>query len=430
MARNGLTLTPFASAIPEAPSAVQPTLRLLLSWVRDLAAAGLVDVEAGGGHEMRTLHLIVPDAPNMVVVYNDVNRPHAYLEIYREGFLHNAPVSFGLLQDFLGRRLDQRGEVLSDVDENLLRMLTAAYEELAQKSVPVSSALPPELERRQELWSTITRDGAPAQCSPKQLRELGIFGAAQGIWVDKAYTSRLTTDGEGIAVSILLTGAKYADDLSDDGVLYHYPDTARTAGSHDRSEIAAMKRASDLSLPIFVIVKHGAKAVMREVHLAWIESWDDASKLFLITFTDSAPAGLASEDTSDLDFTLLSEDADVRKRHVVARPNQQRFKFEVLARYGLACAVCDINAPEVLDAIHLAEKAKRGVDHAENGLILCATHHRAFDAKLFGIDPSSRKVQLRAGAGDLRLTRASIDHLRAWPHPDALAWRWAQWLES
>jgi putative restriction endonuclease len=57
------------------------------------------------------------------------------------------------------------------------------------------------------------------------LRSMRVYGGAQGIWVDKATTGTLSPDGQGITVSILHTGRHYPDDLSDDGLIYHYPTT-------------------------------------------------------------------------------------------------------------------------------------------------------------------------------------------------------------
>jgi len=45
--------------------------------------------------------------------------------------------------------------------------------------------------------------------------------------VDKSRTGELTPDGMGVAVSVLHTGRSYADDLSEDSLLYHYPATNR-----------------------------------------------------------------------------------------------------------------------------------------------------------------------------------------------------------
>jgi hypothetical protein len=53
----------------------------------------------------------------------------------------------------------------------------------------------------------------------------------------------------GITVGLLHTGQDYADELSTDGVLYHYPRTGRPPG-RDRSEVEATKAAGRLRLPV------------------------------------------------------------------------------------------------------------------------------------------------------------------------------------
>jgi len=119
-----------------------------------------------------------------------------------------------------------------------------------------------------------------------------------------------------VTVGLLHTGSSYADDLSDDGVLYHYPAT----------------------------------------------------------------------DPEDQPFRLVEERRTTR-RQVEARVGQPRFKFQVFERYGSRCAVCDISAPQLLDAAHLRPKKEHGSDDPRNGLVLCASHHRALDA---GLLPSSQ----------------------------------------
>src|SRR6266542_3841531 len=122
------------------------------------------------------------------------------------------------------------------------------------------------------------------------------------------------------------------------------------------------------------------RSARRDVHLGWVVDSDDESEIFLVTFTDEvAPREAPRAALPETPFTLFDESVEQRRVEVAARPNQQRFKFEVMARYGAACAVCDIDVREVLDAVHLAEKRIKGSDDAANGLVLCATHHRAFD---------------------------------------------------
>ena len=85
-----------------------------------------------------------------------------------------------------------------------------------------------ELTRRREMWKRLHEAGGPTHVRAQLLRELGIYGGAQGCWVDKERTKAVAP--EGVTVGLLHTGATYPDDLSDDGVLYHYPVTGRHAG--------------------------------------------------------------------------------------------------------------------------------------------------------------------------------------------------------
>jgi len=106
----------------------------------------------------------------------------------------------------------------------------------------VHSGVQQEMEYRRGMWNSLLKVGGPKGVAPGVLRDLGIYGGAQGVWVDKARTSSLTEDGTGVTVGLLHTGSSYADDLSDDGVLYHYPSTNRPRG-RDLAEIEATKAA-------------------------------------------------------------------------------------------------------------------------------------------------------------------------------------------
>src|ERR671912_319112 len=94
-----------------------------------------------------------------------------------------------------------------------------------------------ERQHRKRLWAELSAHDL-GDLEPSFLRDLGIYGGAQGIWVDKARTGSLTRSGAGAAVSILHTGKHYPDDLSDEGVIYHYPTTARPPG-RDAAEVQA-----------------------------------------------------------------------------------------------------------------------------------------------------------------------------------------------
>ena len=274
------------------------------------------------------------------------------------------------------------------------------------------------------MWDAITKAGGPSGVSPSLLREMRVYGGAQGIWVDKLHTQNLTESGTGATVSLLHTGTVYPDDLSEDGVLYHYPDTQRPA-ARDKAEVDATRATQQLRLPVFVITARGNK---RDVRLGWVEDWDDDASLFLVRFGDtpaSARAALADEEAFQL------TEAPSRARHdVAARPGQQRFKFRVLQRYGPRCAVCSVDVLELLEAAHIRPKSARGSDDPRNGLLFCVLHHRAFDAGLFTVEPGSLVVSCpkpEIGPETLRLEYSALHHLERKPHSEALGWHWNQW---
>ena len=140
-----------------------------------------------------------------------------------------------------------------------------------------------EYERRQAMWKALLQSGGPSGLSPDILRQLGVYGGAQGIWVDKTRTVSLTPSGHGVAVGLLHTGSHYADDLREDGIIYHYPATRRPPG-RDAAEIAAVKAAGEIGLPMFVIAHPRPGASTRNVALGWVASFDDRSRQFLILF--------------------------------------------------------------------------------------------------------------------------------------------------
>jgi putative restriction endonuclease len=79
-----------------------------------------------------------------------------------------------------------------------------------------------ERARREAMWANLQAVGDPSRLPPQLLRELGVYGGAQGIWVDTEHTRGI--DGAGaITVGLLHTGRHYSDELSTDGVLYHLP---------------------------------------------------------------------------------------------------------------------------------------------------------------------------------------------------------------
>ena len=263
---------------------------------------------------------------------------------------------------------------------------------------------------------------------PATLRDWGIYGGQQGIWVDKQRTAPLTDNGNGLAVSLLHKGNVYPDDFGETGVIYHYPVTSRPP-SRDMGEIEAVKNCNRLNVPVFVITVSQVDASKRDVYFGYVTMWDDRAKIFIVEFGTS-PAKMMYE--ADTPFELSTHESK-EKYEATKRPGQAAFRIIVFRRYGVQCAVCEIAVIDLLDAAHLMPKAEDGSDDPRNGFPLCALHHRAFDKGLFTIEPDTLSVVTRPhgpSKSELGITRDNINHLKAKPHQSALDHCWKKWLKA
>jgi putative restriction endonuclease len=76
---------------------------------------------------------------------------------------------------------------------------------------------------------------------------------------------------------------------------------------------------------------------------------------------------------------------------VQRRLYEARFRNAVLDAYRDRCAVCGLHVRTLLDAAHVTNDRdpKPAIDVSE-GIALCATHHRAFDANILSYDNEYR----------------------------------------
>ena len=231
--------------------------------------------------------------------------------------------------------------------------------------------LPLEFLRRQAMWNDLLKQGGPQNVSAKLLGQLRIYGGGAGIWVDKATTGKRIENESGITVSLTHSGKSYPDDFSETEVIYHYPQTSHPKG-RDITEIEATKNAAMLGFPVFVITHTNHST--REVRLGFVTDWDDATKRFLVTFTQQFPNNLLTttndyrligltpirdevtstntrirEVPEDVPFVLFNNEKG-KQRLVNSRKNQAHFKFYVVKRYGLTCAVCGLDVEDFLQA--------------------------------------------------------------------------------
>lgn len=279
-----------------------------------------------------------------------------------------------------------------------------------------------ERQWRMSVWDAVRNQTIDA----RWLRDRGVYGGMQGVWVDAARTRVLAP--EGVAVAVRHTGRHYADDIDDRMAIYYYPQTTRPA-ARDWNEIEAVKNAGELHLPIFLIEE--AVGGGRSVRLAWVVAADDHAGVFLFGFAEDEPRYLDMAEP-ETPFTVTTR----RRRVAVQSERYERspeFKFRVLRRHDGRCAVTGVGVPAVLDAAHVVPVEHGGSDDERNGLLLTATLHRAFDALLWAIEPQTLALRTRPrgpALADLRVGATSLrPGLRA-PHLEALAWRWAHFKAS
>ncbi|MFJ4709713.1 HNH endonuclease [Streptomyces anulatus] len=288
-----------------------------------------------------------------------------------------------------------------------------------------SGTVSEEREWRLAVWKNLlTRRDESGLVRADVVRSVGAYGNFRGIWADKTRTRKVHPDG--VTIGLKHTGQHYADDLSDSGVLYHYPVTRQPG--RDLGEVNATKAAAVLQLPLFVITEHGDR---RGVKLAWVEGWEDRSKLFLVRFGDVPPVEVIDHDRSE-EQPFELEGNQRRRKHgaVTVRADQARFKLEVFQRYGPRCSLSGIEVPQMVEAVHLRGYAEGGSSDARNGLPMNAALHRAFDAHLFCINPDTLTVEVRQDGpslSELGIVNPKLAMSRL-PHQDALRWRYSEWL--
>lgn len=309
------------------------------------------------------------------------------------------------------------------IAEEARRYFESRGYEIIDKSQDTLTAIEDERDWRQLLWEELGGADFESQVSPQRLRDLGIYGGQQGIWVDKNRTQSILNDKFGIAVSVIHKGDRYPDDFDETGVIYHYPNTDRPR-SRDLGEVEAVKNCSRYNLPIFVIRVSLENSRSRDVFIGYVTYWDDESEVFIIEFGERVVGDIDQADEKNFQ---VKDDVETRIYVTRTQSRDAGFRIASLRRYGTKCAVCDINVVDLLDAAHIVPKSENGTNDVRNGIVLCCLHHRAYDRGLFAINPNSLEIVPIPKGPSLKMIgviHKSIAHLKNLPHTDALEFAW------
>lgn len=268
--------------------------------------------------------------------------------------------------------------------------------------------------RRWDAWLALGHPAPDQRIQPQALRSTTLYGGAQGIFVDRKRTASAEFP-EGVAVSVLHTGVHYPDELSDDGIVYHYPETKRPA-SRDANEVSALKNAGQAGVPVLVITRPAPSSSSRHARWGWVADADDRCSQVYIAFGERPNIQLVEPPFNP------TAAKSTKKALVPTRPGQAKFRFDVLKRYGPLCALCDLDILRLLEAAHIFPKEYGGTDDPRNGLVLCRNHHKAFDEGLVLVQPGTLRVVLKGeySREQLQVTRESLKHLPELPADEAV----------
>ena len=270
----------------------------------------------------------------------------------------------------------------------------------------MASAVEQEISRRLDAWNLLQKLPNWPLVTAQEVRDLGLYGGASGVWVDKERTNAVAP--EGVAVGLLHTGRQYDDDVDETGILYHYPTTNRPA-SRDANEIQAIKNAKAFGIPIFVILNLGGA---KKVELAWLNDFDDTLRICVLTFHGIMPeqnSFLVKENTFHGEPILFGP-RKTTKSEVERAERDPLFKFNILKRFEGRCLITSLDVTEMLDAAHIIPVASGGTEDPNNGLLLAASVHRALDAGLWAINPRTLKIETRQNGPDaLRMKLSRVD---------------------
>jgi putative restriction endonuclease len=166
-----------------------------------------------------------------------------------------------------------------------------------------------------------------------------------------------------------------------------------------------------------------------------------ARDLLQSTFPETLHEDIANAIGLDLtEATPAIKDIEAIYQSGQRKQRNRAFRERVLRAYEYRCCVCGFDLrlghlPAGLEAAHIQWHTVGGPDIEQNGLSLCALHHKLFDLGAFTLEPSSLKVVFsehamsgsRGMTGELRhhgqdlLRPVSID---AAPGTGFLHWNW------
>lgn len=167
-----------------------------------------------------------------------------------------------------------------------------------------------------------------------------------------------------------------------------------------------LKRCHDKNLPLIYFVQTKKKPDPEYIVFApvFVTGWNDAERTFTIELSERQDGLIGSTSPASVRGIGIIQDGVITKEYVWTpvqrRLHQARFRNAVLAAYRTRCAVCVLRIRPLLDGAHLVpDRDPKPTIVVSEGMALCPTHHRAFDAQMLRFDTNYRiRVELPAGS--------------------------------
>ncbi len=126
----------------------------------------------------------------------------------------------------------------------------------------------------------------------------------------------------------------------------------------------------------------------REIHDFLISNKNEIPEIATSILEKNFPASIHED-------ILQAVGLDLEYKENIKRKRDPNFRDKILNAYGYQCAVCGFsvrvgNSLVALEAAHIKWHQAGGPDSEENGVALCALHHKLFDRGAFTLSDSMK----------------------------------------
>jgi putative restriction endonuclease len=235
---------------------------------------------------------------------------------------------------------------------------------------------------------------------------------------------------EPLSITTTIDSRHTQDTIEGSRVLYDYVSR--------ESDNVALRRCAEFVQPLIYFLQVKKRPAVEYVVFApvYVIGWNDDSRCFLVDLSEEKPGNVVSPAPAERQLQLHvmrtpgspSEIRELTKSYAITtvqrRLYEARFRNAVLDAYRDRCAVCGLHVRALLDAAHVdGDRDPKPAIDVREGLALCATHHRAFDANILSFDAEYRihvRLPDRAGEGEQTMLIAFDGHELLLPTDETL----------